>query len=89
MIPMPVQRMGDVNTGGGAILMGIPNVLVNGLPIAVMGMPVSPHSYYHVGTVTVPTQFSVICNGMPVIKMGDVDSCGDMRLGGSLNVFVG
>lgn len=89
MIPMPVQRMGDSNTTGGIIMTGIPTVLVEGQPIATLGMPVSPHGYYHYGAVTTATQFGVFCMGMPVTRMGDPDSCGDLRIGGARTVFIG
>lgn len=86
---MPVQRLGDSNTTGGIIMAGIPTVLVEGRPIAVMGMPVSPHGYNHYGAVTTASQFGVFCMGMPVTRMTDVDSCGDLRIGGAVTVFIG
>jgi uncharacterized Zn-binding protein involved in type VI secretion len=89
MIPMPVQRMGDSNAEGGIIMAGIPTVLVEGRPIATMGMPVAPHGYNHYGAVTTASQFGVFCMGMPVTRMADLDSCGDPRIGGALTVFVG
>lgn len=68
---------------------GDPTVTVEGVPIAVNGMPVSPHTYMHYGAVTTATQATVFCNGQPIIATGDPDSCGDVRVGGSTSVFVG
>ena len=86
---MPVQRMGDVNTEGGVIMMGVPNVLVEGMPIATAFKPVASHGYGHYGALTTATQGSVICNGLPVTRMGDPDTCGDLRIGGAFTVLLG
>lgn len=86
---MPVQRMGDVNTTGGVIIMGVPTVLVEGMPIATAFMPVATHGYNHYGAVTTATQGTVICNGLPVVRMGDPDTCGDIRIGGAPTVLLG
>lgn len=80
---LPAQRMGDVNTSGGIIVAGIPTVLVEGLPIAVAGMPVTS------GGLTTPTQFGVFSMGIPVIRMGDPDTSGSLRVGGAMTVLVG
>lgn len=87
----PIQRLGDKNSGGGVVTKGDPTVLVDGIPICVTGSPVSPHQSYptHVGVVTIASQSSVFCNGRPVVTMGDADSCGDTRVGGSSTVSIG
>lgn len=86
---MPAQRLGDVNTEGGVIMMGNPTVLVEGRPIATFGMPVATHGYNHYGAITTATQATVLCGGIPVTRMGDPDSCGDIRIGGAFTVLVG
>lgn len=92
-----VQRKGDTNTHGGAILGGVDSVLVNGKPIAVKGLQVAPHpptpqppdNIKHQRAVTVNSQTSVFADGKPVVMTGDTDSCDDPRTGGSSDVFVG
>jgi uncharacterized Zn-binding protein involved in type VI secretion len=92
-----VQRKGDANTHGGEILGGVDSVLVNGIPIAVSGLqvathpplPPGPENVRHQIAVTVSSQTSVFAGGKPVITSDDTDSCGDGRMGGSSDVFVG
>jgi len=88
MIPRPVQRMGDMNTSGGMIMEGEKSVMVEGFPIATAFMTVSPH-YNHYGMLTTATQYTVICNRQAVVKMGDPDTCGDIRVGGASTVLLG
>lgn len=93
----PVQRVGDANSHGGKILQGVDSVLVNGKPIAVTGMSVTPHQPFpddpsappHQVAKTKNTQNTVFAGGKPVVKTGDADTCGDKRVGGSENVSIG
>jgi len=87
-----VVRKGDVNTEGAAVLKGIDNVLVNGKPIAVTGMPVAAHKDYsqpHSAPVTAGGSSTVFANGKPVITTRDNDSCGHKRVSSSSDVIVG
>lgn len=86
---LPIQRVTDLNSGGGAITQGVDTVFADGLPVAVTGCPVSPHPYYHYGATTIATSTSVFAGGIPVVRTLDTDSCGDARVGGSMDVFVG
>lgn len=66
-------------------------VYVNGLPVAVIGSIVSPHGpdkKKHVGVKTTAT-CSVYVSCSPITRAGDVDTCGDKRIGGSPNVQIG
>ena len=87
-MPGPVCRLGDVNSGGGAILNGDPTVLVNLRPTAFFGSKVSPH-LKHPLSATTSTNFTVLVNGRPITTVGDIDVCGHARLNGSTNVIVG
>lgn len=91
-----VQRMGDPNSAGGVILAGIPNVFVNGRPIAAGFLPVSPHPCcgrkgctIHCGPTTMPLPSRVLVSGLPVVLTGHLDTCMHARMIGSTNVFVG
>jgi len=91
-----VERVGDANSAGGVIMSGDPSVLVNGQVIAIQGSPVSPHPCCgrpgcgaHCAAVTTSSNFTVLINGIPVVLVGDVDTCGHPRATSSPDVFVG
>lgn len=85
-MPGPVCRLGDLNTLGGAILTGVPTVLVNGRPIAVLGNKVSPHAK-HKFAITLNLKATLLASGRPVISLGNIDSCGHPRIKGSTTVI--
>jgi uncharacterized Zn-binding protein involved in type VI secretion len=93
MAGKPVQRSGDFNTGGGIVLGGHNNVLINGKPVAKPGSLVTPHikcspkSPLHCAAVTLPTSKSVFVNGSPLVLTGGKDTCGHSRAGGSPDVL--
>jgi uncharacterized Zn-binding protein involved in type VI secretion len=87
-MPGQVCRLGDVNSGGGAIILGDPTVLVNLRPAAFLGSKVSPHLKHPVSATT-STNKTVLVNGKPITTVGDIDICGHARVNGSLNVIVG
>ena len=91
-----VQRVGDLNAGGGIALgPGHDNVLVNGQPALRPNTPYTPHlgcgkgfNLRHcagvVGVIGGAT--SVNANGEPLVVTGDKDFCLHARQGGSPNV---
>ena len=89
-----VQRQGDANGAGGVITSGVSSVLVNGRPIATVGLGVSPHPCcgrkgcppVHCFARTSGGSSSVRVNGRPVSLTGNSDTCGHGRSGGSPNV---
>lgn len=96
-MPGSVCRIGDKNAAGGVILTGEPTVLVNNRPVAVIGARVTPHPCcglkgcppVHCAASTTSTNGTVLVNGKPIVTLGDVDTCGHPRLGGSFDVVVG
>ena len=91
-MPGFVQRVGDLNVAGGAILTGNPTVLVNGLPVAVAGSQVAPHTPFkcpHTGSVTTSNTPTVLVGGIPITTSGTIDICGHPRVAGSFDVIVG
>lgn len=90
------QRQGDPNSAGGINTSGIPTVRVNGRPIVVPGISVTPHPCcgspgcaIHCSAVTSGGSPNVRAGNKPVIRTGvDVDTCGHPRAAGSLNVRV-
>ena len=91
-MPGFVQRVGDLNVAGGAILTGNPTVLVNGLPVAVARSKVIPHAPYkfpHSTSVTTSNTPTVLVGGLPITTSGTLDTCGDPRVGGAFTVIVG
>ena len=88
-----VQRKGDPNGAGGVITSGVGSVLVNGRPIAVPGLGVSPHPCCgrprcskHCSAKTGGGSRTVRVRGKPVILTGNKDTCGHSRSTGSPNV---
>jgi uncharacterized Zn-binding protein involved in type VI secretion len=88
-MPGPVCRVGDSNDAGGVILTGTPTVLINNRPVAVLGSKVSPHPKKHVGQQCTSNNVTVLVNGKPIVTVGDIDTCGHVRVQGSTNVIVG
>ena len=91
----PVVRLFDINSGGGAVIQGHLNVIVNSIPMAQFMSPVTPHPPcplvpIHCGAVAAfPGSIKVTANSMPVLRVGDIDSCLDPRITGSMNVVCG
>lgn len=92
-----VQKMGDVNSGGG-IITQVPqsSVYVDNVLICVTGSkgtghPPCPDVQIHCAGnwQTTSNAFGVYINGKCVNVSGDVDTCGHTRVGGSSSVFVG
>jgi uncharacterized Zn-binding protein involved in type VI secretion len=83
-----VQRVGDVDSGGGVITSGVGSVRVNGIPVSVNGSGVSPHARRH-RPVTAGGVSSVRAGGIPINVTGNADTCGHARTGGSSNVSAG
>lgn len=85
-----VQRVGDVDSGGGVITSGVGSVRINGIPVSVNGSGVSPHARKNSHRpVTSGGVGSVRAGGSPVNVAGNADTCGHARTGGSSNVSAG
>lgn len=86
---MGIQRVGDRNVAGGAILQGDTSVRVNGKAIAVENMPVSGHSNgkgAHVHARTRASRSDIRVNGKRIVTSDDTDTCGHKRGPGSPDV---
>ena len=87
-----IQRVGDVNSAGGKILVGDPTVKVNGRAIAYTDAPVSSHTNFkspHTNARTRAKQSTVKVNGRAIVTNGSIDTCGHPRNSGSTNVKIG
>ena len=94
-----VQRQGDKNTAGGAATSGVASVRVNGIPVVVDGTSVSAHAPWpqrrrnphppHASATTTGGSGTVRAGGKPVVRTGNVDTCGHARTGGSPDVRAG
>lgn len=87
-MPKNVGKIGDVV--GGGVLTGpglAPNVLVNGVPIALVGTPVTYHGLGLHAAATMVGASTVLVNGIPVVGSGDLATCGDPLVATS-SVFV-
>ena len=86
-----IVRVGDLNSGGGKVISGEPSLRLNGLDVAVDGSPVTPHPHprganEHDHAHCVASEQSIKIKGKRLIFVGDVDSCGHVRIQGSPNV---
>ena len=88
-----VQRQGDPNSSGGVNTSGVASVRVNGRPIVVPGISVTPHPCcaqpgcgIHCSAVTSGGSGTVRAGGKPVIRDGDSDTCGHSRVAGCSTV---
>jgi uncharacterized Zn-binding protein involved in type VI secretion len=91
-----IQRVGDLNSGGGVALgPGHPDVLIDGRPALIPGTPFTPHPpcspkqpQHCAGAVAVVgNATTVFANGIPLVLDGAKDSCiQHTRKGGSTNV---
>lgn len=73
-------------------LIGTPTVFLNGRPVAVTGSTYVTHvnskGIPHPSPTAIGTS-NVCAYGMPVCRVGDLLSCGDMIANGSNSVFMG
>jgi hypothetical protein len=97
----PIQRLGDGNSAGGGNIANIPQdgtVFANNVKVAVDGSKGTEdgHVDYRRTNVHAENHWStaggssnVFVNSKPVNYTDNVDTCGDVRVGGSGDVFVG
>jgi uncharacterized Zn-binding protein involved in type VI secretion len=76
----PAARMGDQTAHGGALVLGLPTVLIGGLPAARVGdmhvCPLVTGVVPHVGgPVLPPGGITVLIGGQPAARMGDLLTC--------------
>jgi uncharacterized Zn-binding protein involved in type VI secretion len=89
-----VQRQGDANSAGGVAVSGVSSVRINGRPVLVPNISVTPHPCCgkkgcskHCSAKTTGGSGTVRAGGKPIIRTTvDVDTCGHPRAGGSPNV---
>src|SRR5438270_2977421 len=77
---MPAARIGDMTAHGGVIVMGLPTVLIGGMPAAgVADMHVCPMVTVlvpHVGgPILPPCAVTVLTGSMPAARVGDMAVC--------------
>lgn len=85
---MPMIGRAFADRAGGQITTGSRSVSANDLPVAMVGSLVSSHSIFHFN-VTMAVGFpAVTVEDIPVCRMGDAASCGDLLVSTS-NVEVG
>jgi hypothetical protein len=88
-----VLRQGDINLGGGILMMlCVPNVVVNGRQIAVFGSLCTPHPgppHIHPPNPLIATAFKTIAGGRKVGMVGNIETLLHPYIMGSTNVIVG
>jgi len=95
----PAARIGDPTAHGGTIILGLPTVLIGGMPAARLGdMHVCPMvtpgipPIPHVGGPISLGSATVLIGGMPAARMGDLAVCTgppDTVMNGCPTVLIG
>jgi uncharacterized Zn-binding protein involved in type VI secretion len=86
--------MGDANTTGGKIIRGAGTVFVNGIAVGLHVSDITPHAPYgrphppHKAAKTTDGSPTVICEGVPVLRVGSGNTCGHKIVQGSPDVNV-
>lgn len=80
MMGRPAARMGDLTAHGGTIVLGLPTVLIGGMPAARVGdmhtCPLVNGVVPHVGGPIIPPGgVTVLIGGMPAARVGDLLTC--------------
>lgn len=90
----PAARVGDPTAHPGVVTgPGVPNVLIGGMPAAVVGdlhtcaMP--PLAGPHPPTPFPVGSFTVLISGRPALRLGDVSGCGAPIVAGMFTVLIG
>lgn len=74
---MPGAARAGLDTAGGTIAAGSPDVLINGAPAARVGDPVVGHGLPpHAAPVMAAGSGTVLVNGIPLCRAGDPATCG-------------
>ncbi|MBD3343921.1 MAG: hypothetical protein GF401_02525 [Chitinivibrionales bacterium] len=95
----PAARIGDSTVHGGAVMAGLPTVLIGGMPAARMGdmhvcpmVTPAPAPVPHVGGPIMKGSTGVLIGGMPAARMGDMAVCTgppDSIIMGCMTVLIG
>ncbi len=93
----PAARMGDSTAHGGVITVGMPTVLIGGMPAARVGdlhtCPMTTGPVPHVGGPILPPGMpTVLIGSMPAARMGDMCTCvgpPDSIVLGCMTVMIG
>jgi uncharacterized Zn-binding protein involved in type VI secretion len=90
----PAARIGDATTHPGLISgPGVPNVLISGLPAAVVGdvhtcafpPPAGPHPPNPIAQ----GSLTVLIGGRPAARLGDLTGCGALIMSSAPTVIIG
>lgn len=91
----PIVRVGDINVAGGMAILPVLSVTANGRPLAKWLGPVTPHPLcplvpiHCAALAALPGSRTVLAGGVPVIRIGDIDTCGHPRVTGAMTVVAG
>ena len=89
-----LSRKGDANTTGGKIIRGAGTVFANGIPVGLHVSDITPHAPWgkphppHKAAKTTDGSPTVICEGVPVLRVGSGNTCGHKIVQGSPDVNV-
>lgn len=84
-----LSRAGDSTVNGGKIIRGADTVFVNGIPVGLHVSEITPHAPWgkphppHHAAKTTEGSPSVMCEGVPVLRVGSGVTCGHNIVEGS------
>ncbi|PXW24943.1 PAAR domain-containing protein [Paraburkholderia caballeronis] len=85
----PAARLGDPIGHGGVVVSGSCDVLINGIPAAMVGASVAVCALHPSAQAVVLGSGTVFINNLPATFLGGITSCGAPIACGSPDVFVG
>ena len=89
-----LSRKGDANNAGGTIIRGAGTVFANGIAVGLHVSGITPHAPWgrphppHASAKTTSGSPTVICEGVPVLRVGSGNTCGHSISQGSPDVNV-
>ncbi len=91
---LPAARVGDPTAHPGTVAgPGVPNVLIGGLPAAVVGdmhaCALPPTAGPHPPTPFPKGSATVLIGGRPALRIGDMSGCGAPNITGAFTVLIG
>lgn len=93
MSGLPTLRLGDLNAGGGALIMGQMNVLTNNRPTCRLGDVCSPHPGFgkkiHPPNPLIIGSLTVMVGNRPAGKITKIEALRHPYITGSTNVIIG
>jgi uncharacterized Zn-binding protein involved in type VI secretion len=84
-----MSRVGDLICHGGMIVTGSPDVLIDGVPVALVGLSAAVCSKHPSAQAVISGSAGVFVNGVPAAMVAAATSCGSVITSGVSDVLIG